>query len=220
MYFANPTTQPVRDAMKAGLLGAIATPAQRNQITDMPVWCADNGCYGDGYPGGVGYLRWLAELQPHADRCAFATAPDVVADAEMTLIRSEPFLPVIRALGYHAAFVAQDGLENLAVPWDSFDVLFIGGSTGWKLGPQAARIASEALKRGKHVHMGRVNSLKRLRYAQSIGCTSADGTYVVYGPEVNLPTLLDWMIEVSWDDLNHVKPDPYFGDWPDDEGYQ
>ena len=30
--------------------------------------------------------------------------------------------------------------------------------------------------RGKWVHMGRVNSTRRIRYAASIGCDSVDGT--------------------------------------------
>lgn len=43
-----------------------------------------------------------------------------------------------------------------------FDVLFLGGSTAWKLGSAARRLTTEAKARGKQVHMGRVNSLKRL----------------------------------------------------------
>jgi hypothetical protein len=31
--------------------------------------------------------------------------------------------------------------------------------------------------------MGRVNSLKRLRYASAIGCDTADGTYVAFAPD-------------------------------------
>ena len=42
-----------------------------------------------------------------------------VGDAAATLTRSAPMLPRIRALGYPAALVAQDGLEHLAVPWDA-----------------------------------------------------------------------------------------------------
>jgi hypothetical protein len=66
----------------------------------------------------------------------------------------------------------------------------IGGSTSWKLGPAAASLAAQARRLGKWVHMGRVNSLKRLRYAASIGCDSADGTYLAFGPERNLSRLL------------------------------
>lgn len=192
LYLANPSTPRVREAMTAGLIGAILTPAQGNRLPDGAVWCADNGCFGKGYPGDEAWSAWLERLSLHADRCLFATAPDVVGDAAATLARSLPHLPAIRALGYRAALVAQDGLETLDVPWDDFDVLFIGGTTGWKLGQHAAALAREARRRGKHVHMGRVNSRRRWSYAEHIGCDSADGTFLAFGPDVNLPELLGW----------------------------
>ena len=46
--------------------------------------------------------------------------------------------------------------------------------------------------------MGRVNSLKRLRYADAIGCDSADGTYLTYGPgHRTCPRLLAWLRQVN-----------------------
>ena len=68
------------------------------------------------------------------------------------------------------------------MPWDDFDALFIGGTTDWKLGDGAAQLVREAKRRGKWVHMGRVNSLRRMIYAESIGCDSADGTMLKYNP--------------------------------------
>jgi hypothetical protein len=194
---ANPAGSAVLRAMEGGALGFIDTPKQGNLRPAGVTWCADNGCFGKGYPGDEGYLAWLAKHQADAPTCLFATAPDVVGDAVATLERSRPFLPRIRALGYRAALVAQDGLENLDVPWDEFDVLFLGGSTEWKLGEAAATLTAEAKRRGKHVHMGRVNSRKRYRYARSIGCDSVDGTYLVFGPTVNLPKLLSWLEEAA-----------------------
>lgn len=195
LYLANPCGGgEVIDAMRQGKLGYIDTPVQGNARPSGGItWCADNGCFGKGYPGDEAWLKWLGDMSIDADTCLFATAPDVVADAAATLDRSRPWLPYIRYLGYPAALVGQDGLENLEVPWDEFDVFFIGGSTEWKLGPAAAVLAKEAKVRGKHVHMGRVNSLKRFRYALSIGCDSVDGTYLTYGPRTNLPKLLKWV---------------------------
>jgi len=45
----------------------------------------------------------------------------------------------------------------------------------------------------------RVNSLRRLRHAAAIGCESADGTFLAYGPDRNLPTLLGWLQTVAQD---------------------
>jgi hypothetical protein len=195
-YFANPVGDAVVDAMIAGRLGFIATPAQGNRRPPGVRWCADNGCFGAGYPGDAGFLAWLA-AQPGRELCAFAVAPDVVADAAATRARSAPFLPVIRELGYPVAFVAQDGLERVGAPWDDFDVLFIGGSTDWKLGAAAREAVAAARERGKAVHMGRVNSRRRLRYAAAIGCDSVDGTLLVYGPDVHLPRLTAWLREIE-----------------------
>jgi hypothetical protein len=194
-YFANPSTQRVRDAMTAGLIDCIVTPKQGNRLPDGVSFCADNGAFGKGYPGDDAWWAWLQTLPP--ERCVFAVAPDVPFDAQATLDRSGPWLPRIRALGMPAAFAAQDGLETLTVPWEEFDVLFIGGTTEWKLGRHARTLVREAKLHGKPVHMGRVNSAQRLRYAEHIGCDSVDGTYIAFGPDLNLPDVLAWLREVN-----------------------
>jgi hypothetical protein len=194
LYLANPNTTAVRDAMSAGKLGAICAPGGGRRPPAGVPWCADNGCYGAGWPGESRWLTWLAAFtQAQRAVCLFATAPDVVGDAAATLTRSAPHLPAIRDLGYPAAFVAQDGLESLPVPWDTFDALFIGGSTTWKLGAAARGLVGAARRHGKWVHMGRVNSERRARYAAAIGCDSVDGTYLAFGPDVNLPNVLAWL---------------------------
>jgi hypothetical protein len=197
-YFATASGPKVREAMRRGLIGHITTPASNNTVERGVDWAADNGCFGAGYPGDDSYLSWLAGLaDQRVRRCAFAVAPDVVGDAAATLERSTPMLSRIRTLGYPVAFVAQNGLEDLAVPWDSFDAFFLGGDTAWKLGPYCRALAAEARHRGKWVHMGRCNSAKRLRYAHAIGCHSADGTYLAFGPDENLPKLLAWLRQVN-----------------------
>jgi hypothetical protein len=200
LFFANPTGSPkVHEAMRTGRLGCIVTPKQGNKIPEGATICADNGLFGKGYPGDSAWYSWLAGLP--AERCAFAVAPDVPFDAIGTLDKSLPWLGKIRELGIPAALAAQDGLEDLLIPWDAFDVFFIAGSTEWKIGPAARALTVEAKRRGKQVHMGRVNSGKRFRYAHYIGCDSADGTYLVHGPDINLPKLLGWVRGIEQDQL-------------------
>lgn len=182
--------------MGAGLIGMIATPAQGNVLMPGVTWAADNGVFGGKYPGDDEYLGWLDARRTHRSQCLFAVAPDIVGDAAGTLQRSAPMLGRIRRLGFPAALAAQNGLEDLTVPWTSFDVLFLGGDTAWKLGPEARALTAEARARRKRVHMGRVNSHRRLRYAAAIGCHSVDGTYLAFGPDVNLAKLLGWVREV------------------------
>jgi len=183
--------------MTRGHLGQICTPAAGNRVLPGVDWCADNAVFAGKYPGDDAYLAWLGDRAWAKDRCAFAVAPDVVCDAAATLERSAAVMPAIRAAGYRVAFAAQNGLEDLVVPWDAFDVLFLGGDDVWKLGPAAARLTAQAKVLGKWVHMGRVNSRRRLQYAAYIGCDSADGTYLAVAPDVNLPKLLRYLRELD-----------------------
>lgn len=193
MYFANPTADAaVHELFALRQLGFIDTPEQGyRHIRPGSVWCADNGCFGKRFNEDR-WWQFLLDNAGDAATCAFAVAPDVVGDATATLLRSAPWLPKIRALGYPVAFVAQDGQESLPLPWDDFDVLFIGGTTEFKLGAGARELITAGKRRGMHVHMGRVNSLKRYRYAEAVGCDSVDGTFLTFAPTKLLPVLLGW----------------------------
>jgi hypothetical protein len=213
-YFANSARDAIPIMRQGGYLGFISTPKQGNKIPPGSWWIADNGMgpgrsgvikggHGKGAVTGDQLLRWLDNYAPEErDRCLFAVAPDVVGDAAATLRRSRPYLARIRELGYPVAYVLQDCQEDVPVPWDEIDAVFVGGSDAFKLGPVAAALCREARARGLWVHVGRVNSGKRLIYAVSIGAGSADGTYLVFGarrglPNVNLPRLLGWLAEAN-----------------------
>jgi hypothetical protein len=178
-------------AMTEGHIGYIDTPRQRNRRDDGVTWCADNGCFSDKWDQEK-WWQFLVDNAHAASTCLFAVAPDVVGDAWRSHLRSYPWLEKIRALGYPVAYVMQDNAEKHPIPWADFDVAFIGGTTDWKLGAAAREIAAEAKRRGKWVHMGRVNSERRWRYAEAIGCDSADGTFLTFGPDANLPKVLAW----------------------------
>jgi hypothetical protein len=182
-----------------------------------------------GYEGWYDWLvRKVIQMTPRD--CLFATAPDVVGNGEATFHESRPWLVSIRHLKIPAAFVAQNGSERDLIPWGEFDVLFIGGTmecppcnyvrptteeekerkdcplcgaklVEWKLGPEAASITRDAIGRGIPVHMGRVNSERRMKYAISLGCTTVDGTYLKFGPDTNLPKLIGWFNNLGLDNF-------------------
>ncbi|ANS02985.1 hypothetical protein [uncultured Mediterranean phage uvDeep-CGR0-AD1-C123] len=160
------------------------------------VWAADNGCFArpDTYSDD-GFLRWLDRLDRTG--CLFAVAPDVLADGAATLARATPVLPLIRNLGYPAAFVGQDGQRGDRVPWDEIDALFIGGTTEWKLSGIAADLIHEAKQRGKWVHMGRVNSWQRIHAAACLGVDSVDGTHLAFRPDRYTPEVIDWLDRIQ-----------------------
>jgi hypothetical protein len=147
----------------------------------------DNDCF-QGLNGKL-FIKMLQKFEG-VPGCLWVTAPDVVGDARATMRRFKLWAPVLRIYGYPVALVAQDGLEKLEIPWHKFDCLFIGGSTAWKLGPHAAAIIKRAKDRGKLVHMGRVNTRKRLHYATAIGCDSIDGTGICRFRDSELPWAL------------------------------
>lgn len=201
IYFGTPSTEPIRQAVRDGHIGIIATPVstRKSQIVEGAPWAADNGCFSNNGFDIDKWWGWLVDNAHRADTCVFATAPDVVGDHQATLKRSLPWLPKIRQIGYKAAFVAQDGATDKTIPWDSFDVLFIGGSTDFKLGSTARHLCKEAKRRGKWIHVGRVNSGRRFQLCATsiesggMGADSCDGTYLKFGPDINLPKLLSWI---------------------------
>lgn len=186
-------------------LGMMSTPDQGNRILRGVPCGYDNGAFGKGYPGDDAWWRWISsrpkECRPDA---LYATAPDVVhrdergevfSDFPATWARSRPYLQPLRDLGYPAALVAGDGMEGTGwQAWDEIDVLFIGGSTAWKLGNAAREIALEAAARGKWVHVGRVNSLKRCLHARhEMGASSVDGNIIRGWPSIRLPEVRSWV---------------------------
>jgi hypothetical protein len=183
-------------------LGYISQPGS-NPPPATGWFALDNGCVAAG-PDRVpisnprwSEARWLAMLESlvdQADRCLFVVLPDVVCDHRATLARSLPWVDRVRDLGYPVAFAFQNGSEvDAAIPWDRIDVAFLAGDDPWKLGAAAGTVATRARLAGKWVHMGRVNSLRRLRLADLTGCQSADGTFLKHGPDVNLPRVLRWL---------------------------
>ncbi|MBO2464494.1 hypothetical protein [Actinomadura violacea] len=199
--------------MRRGQIAAILSPAAGNQLPDGCLFAADNAVYGGSYPGDQAYRRWLGSLAPHADRALWVTAPDVVGDHLATLARSRPWLEEIRAMGFPAALCAQNGMEwdHSSDLWEMFDVLFLAGTTQWKMSTAAAELVRVALDHGKPVHVGRVNSRRRLRYSQYLGASSADGTYLTYGPDLLLPRVLEWTRELA------THPALFDYEQPDDE---
>ena len=126
----------------------------------------------------------------------------MTGDAKETIKNFRAWSQQIRMRGFPAAMVAQDGLEDEIenIPWEDMDVLFIGGSDEFKLGKFTGRqkekwekIWSEARRRGVPVHVGRVNSLSRLKFAESREFDSADGNFIKHGPDINAPKVGKWL---------------------------
>lgn len=142
-------------------------------------WAGDNAAFSDWNADAFVEMLWRFRGVPG---CVFVAAPDVVAivngepkgDAAATLERYHQWRPLLA--GWPRAFVLQDGQDVPTVPWDDIAAVFIGGSTAFKLGREVRTLVAYAKARGKWVHMGRVNTERRWRYAEAIGCDSVDGS--------------------------------------------
>lgn len=111
------------------------------------------------------------------------------------------YAPRLRAMGYVPAFVCGQGATPDSLPEDA-TVLFLGGDDAWKEGPAAEAITRRHAQAGGWVHMGRVNTRRRILLATAWGCRSGDGTTLGRGPDRNLPPMLRWLAEVNHPQLH------------------
>lgn len=171
-------------------LGRLYTPADGQAARNCLPWAADNGAF-SGFDEKA-FLKLLLKLKG-MDGCLFCACPDVVGNWQATSDLFGQWEQTIHGAGFPVAYVAQDGLLPEFVPWSQCESLFIGGSTDFKLSDDAGAIAAEAKRRGKWLHMGRVNTLRRIKRARAWNVDSIDGTaFSMYG-DTYIPKALRWI---------------------------
>jgi hypothetical protein len=149
------------------------TPLTRFRVQRAEAHFAiDNGAFSNF--DRLAFERLLAREYPRRHLCRFVAVPDVVGAARRTL---EVFDHWHERIGqWPLALVAQDGQEDLPIPWKHISAVFIGGTTKWKLSFHAQAIIKAAKAMDKWVHVGRVNEPKRFEYFEKLGADSMDGT--------------------------------------------
>lgn len=129
---------------------------------------------------GVSFGRVLTKFGDTAD---WTACPDVVGGGLRSLELSLAWLPVVSNMCQRALIPVQNGGhgERDMQPGDISDLLgpsvgiFVGGSTAWKLSTMAMW-GDLARSKGAWCHVGRVNSVRRIRKCALAGATSFDGT--------------------------------------------
>lgn len=155
------------------IAGQLLTPLTRYSNFGG-TFAIDNGAF-SGFDANA-FKNLLAREAANRTRCLFVTIPDVVGSARRTLelwrhrARFAQYWPM--------AFVAQDGAEDLEIPWDEMSAVFIGGRDPWKDSQSALDIVKTAKTLGLHVHVGRVNTAKRYRLFADVGADTCDGSGV------------------------------------------
>jgi hypothetical protein len=123
--------------------------------------------------------RFLALLKREQERRTsflFVAVPDVPYSARRTLEVFEHWRVRKELHGWPLALVAQNGQEDLLIPWDLIQAIFIGGDDKFKDGIHAEAIIKAAKALGKWVHVGRCNTPGRFEKFESLGADSIDGS--------------------------------------------
>lgn len=164
-------------------LGRLLTPrdcggAAATLALGVPV-AADNRAY-----AGWDAREFVRMLDVVAGLPLLWTAvPDVVGDAEATDALWERWAPEVLGRGLRAAYVGQNGYQR--IPGQA-SALFVGGDNTFKLGPEGGRAVRDARERGLPVHVGRVNSVRRIGIVKTLGADTFDGTKYARWSETHL----------------------------------
>jgi hypothetical protein len=193
-------------------LGFMVTPNTGNSIKRICTWgipwCADNAAFKlDRFDQGR-YLAMCRKIQAAPTPPVFVTVPDQVGNHECTSYLFDKWVRYLDALGFDLpwAFVLQNGIEGSDdVPWDQIAAVFIGGDDDFKEDAAVTLdIIPEARRRGKWVHMGRVNGRRRLRLALLADVDSVDGSSLARFSRTWIPKFVGdiWSLEAERDRLD------------------
>ena len=120
------------------------------------------------------FLETYRKLGPGADFCVL---PDIVAGGLSSLAYSLSWLPRLRECPNYLA--VQDGMKAADVAPVANDVegIFVGGTSEWKEA-SLPMWGSVARQKGVRLHVGRVNTARRVHLCEAVGADSFDGSSV------------------------------------------
>ena len=178
-YAARATTLRNRAALLSHGWRLLLTPGQHEKPVDGFKYALDNGAwsaYQSGKPfDGVGFLHAMERVGAGAD---WIVIPDIVAGGMQSLEFSRHWIPKLRKVGTPLLLAVQDGMavEDVIPVLDLGNIgIFVGGTTEWKLrtlhewGELAAFCHC-------HLHVGRVNTKRRIKLCQEARADSFDGS--------------------------------------------
>lgn len=140
------------------------------------LWAADNGAYSEF--DSRKWMKFLQNREPYIENCLWVSMPDIVGNARRTL-EAFDFWNERLDDKWPRALVAQDGIEDLPINWESIACIFIGGTDNFKESSSAIDLVKTAKCMNKLSHVGRLNTLKRYKIFAKIGADTCDGTGIV-----------------------------------------
>jgi hypothetical protein len=154
-------------------------------------YACDNGVYvawtrGKAWGEGMhrDYMGMLDKI-PQELPPDWVLLPDAVANWPRTMELAQLYLPYLRERNLPVAIALQDGCDFAQALDFAPDWVFVAGSTEWKIANigAACRFFHPL---GVRVHVGRINTMQRMRLAQAAGVDSVDGTTLNKFPAGNL----------------------------------
>lgn len=177
-YASRTGTRRNLDALRAAGWRLMVTPVCPR--TEGMRYAIDNGAWAahcSGQPWNPdAFLRTVYQLGADAD---FLVLPDVVGVGPVSLKRSRTWLPFLLGYTRRLLIPVQDGLEPKDVsPLVGENIgIFVGGTTEWKL-KTLGLWGLFAHRTGCYLHVGRVNTQRRIARCHAAGAQSFDGTSV------------------------------------------
>ncbi len=173
-----------------GKIGHLYSPGAQQGPEQFLPFGLDNGAF--GHDDDWNESKWIELLnwaRLSGQKPVWCLVPDVVGDREKTLVRWEVYSPIAATYGWPLAFAVQDGMIPADVPAKA-EVVFVGGSTEWKW-----KTMPMWCKEFRRVHIGRVNTYRRLWDCHDAGAESVDGTGWVRGDQVQWRGLCAYLEE-------------------------
>ena len=139
----------------------LRTPLTQNKLAGVP-YGLDNGCFTNfDYRAWVRMVGECDTLQ----RPEWVSCPDMVGDAARTQELYEHFARKYLR-GLPIAYVLQNGIQRVKIPWAEIDAVFVGGDDAFKHSDTVVNAirTGKMIKPTLKVHIGRVNSWDRARW--------------------------------------------------------
>jgi len=141
-------------------------------------YALDNGAWSAYCQGGsFDEKAFLQAVEKLGDRSDFIVIPDIVAAGLKSLEFSLEWIERLEGGAELLLLAVQDGMkpEHVEPFIGKRTGIFVGGTTDFKLDtlPLWAKLAHD---NGTYIHVGRVNTMRRIRYCSGFGVHSFDGT--------------------------------------------
>lgn len=195
--YASQTSGQNRELIaKAGWRQFISPDTRARNGVPVTGYALDNGAWGAHRreePWQMDPFQRL--IDEHGDGADFVVVPDCVGDRDETMRMTAEWIPMLAGLSLYAA--VQDGMTWADIHPISSNLsgIFVGGSTEWKLDTMGAWCAAAHAK-GLSVHVGRVNTARRIRLCFDARVDSFDGSGVSRFARMTLPRLVAEMQQV------------------------